>query len=174
MRAHISSGSLILWLEKRPRAESMDGKNNWECENTWAWWIQKRWSKLGSGVCIIKCHRKKLFYEKYPPFPPIQSWVVLPVGPKPSTIKCHPCMCGVSVCLYAPTLDLGERGRAQIIYLGMSLHSANSGIKKVLQNNCHANVFSYSQLFFPPMDPKTESFFRSTDFEAPQGVGSHK
>jgi len=59
-------------------------------------------------------------------------------------------MCGVSVCLYAPTLDLGEGGRAQIPYLGMSLYYANTGIKKGLRKNFHAQP-SFSFSIIPPI-----------------------
>ena len=58
-------------------------------------------------------------------------------------------MCGVSVCLYAPTLDLGEGGRAQIPYLGMTLYYANTGIKKGLRKKSTPKLFSFS--IIPPI-----------------------
>ena len=98
----------------------------------------------------VRClHNKESSQEtvlrKVSPFPLIQSCFVILVGPKPNTIKCHPCMCGVSVCLYAPTLGRGGRGKAHIIYLGMSLYYASTGMKKRLQKNSHAQfVFAFS------------------------------
>ena len=46
--------------------------------------------------------------------------------------------------LVRSSFGLGERGRAKIIYLGMSLYYANTGIKKGLRKNSRyrANAFS--------------------------------